>query len=241
MVQKNMETRRVSGSEGNGQRLGFFRRMKEDIEAIREKDPAANNLNAFTILLTYPGLQALTLHRLIHRLYEKKWYNTARIMSHLVKMLTHIEIHPGAKIGRRVVIDHGIGVVIGETSEVGNDVLIYQGVTLGGTGKETGKRHPTIGNGVVIGAGAKVLGSKTIGDNCRIGAEALVVSDMPPNSTTVNLKSRIVPIGAEKIDLLAHDVLEERFGSVDSEVVQLRQKVEQLAKEVERLSGKSRE
>ena len=165
-------------------------KVKEDIKVIYDNDPAAKSL--LEIIFCYPGLHALIAYRFAHRLYKCNLRLIPRLISYYTRIFTGIEIHPGAKIGRRFFIDHGEGVVIGETSVIGNDVLIYQQVTLGGTGKETGKRHPTIGNNVVIGAGAKVLGNITIGDNVRIGAGSVVVEDVPENSTVVGIPGRIV-------------------------------------------------
>ena len=160
-----------------------FLKVKEDIQVIYDKDPAAKNI--LEVLLCYPGLHALISYRLSHRLH--KWHIPLipRLMSYITRIITGIEIHPAAKIGRRFFIDHGQGVVIGETTNIGDDVLIYQQVTLGGTGKDKGKRHPTIGNNVVIGCGAKVLGPITIGDGAKIGANAVVVKDVPTGVTAV--------------------------------------------------------
>ena len=165
-------------------------KLKEDIKVIYDKDPAANNI--FEVIFCYPGLHALVSYRFAHRLY--KWHIPLipRIISYITRIITGIEIHPAAKIGRRFFIDHGEGVVIGETSVIGDDVLIYQQVTLGGTGKEHGKRHPTLGNNVIIGAGAKVLGNITIGDNVRVGAGSVVIDDVPENSTVVGIPGRII-------------------------------------------------
>ena len=165
-------------------------KVKEDIKVIYDKDPAANNI--FEVILCYPGLHALIAYRLAHRLY--KWHIPIlpRMLSYITRIITGIEIHPAARIGRRFFIDHGDGVVIGETTEIGDDVLIYQQVTLGGTGSEHGKRHPTIGNGVILGAGAKVLGNITIGDNVRIGAGSVVIDNVPDNCTVVGVPGRVV-------------------------------------------------
>lgn len=164
--------------------------IKEDIKTIYEKDPAANNI--VEVFLCYPGLHALILHRIAHKLKYWKIPVIPRIISNISRILTGIEIHPGATIGRRFFIDHGMGVVIGETTIIGDDVLIYQGVTLGGTGKEHGKRHPTLKNNIIVGAGAKVLGNLTIGSNSRIGAGSVVVDDVPDDSTVVGIPGRIV-------------------------------------------------
>ena len=171
-------------------RLSISKLIKEDIKTIYDKDPAATNLAE--VILCYPGLHALICHRFANYLYHKKIPLIPRIISHISRFFTGIEIHPGATIGRRFFIDHGMGVVIGETTVIGRDVLIYQGVTLGGTGKEHGKRHPTVSNNVVIGAGAKVLGNIMIGANVRIGAGSVVVDNVPPHSTVVGIPGRVV-------------------------------------------------
>ncbi len=164
--------------------------IKDDIKTIYDKDPAARNI--FEVIFCYPGLHALLAHRLAHKLYKMGIPFIPRYISFLTRILTGIEIHPGAKIGDRFFIDHGEGVVIGETAIIGDDVLIYQQVTLGGTGKDLGKRHPTIGNSVIIGAGAKVLGNITIGDNSRIGAGSVVIDDVPEHATVVGIPGKIV-------------------------------------------------
>lgn len=168
----------------------MFRTIREQIDTIFREDPAAKSV--IEIFFCYPGFHAILLHRLAHKLYTSGFPVFARIVSQLSRSLTGIEIHPGAKIGRRFFIDHGMGVVIGETAEIGDDVLIYQGVTLGGTGKEKGKRHPTIGNHVVIGTGAKVLGNIRIGNHVKIGAGSVVIKSVPDNSTVVGVPGRIV-------------------------------------------------
>lgn len=164
--------------------------MKEDVATIFERDPAATSY--LEVILTYAGLHALWLYRFAHYFYRKKWHFIARSISQFARFLTGIEIHPGAKIGRRFFIDHGAGVVIGETCEIGHDVTIYQGVTLGGTGKEKGKRHPTLLSGVLVATGAKVLGSITIGENAKIGANSVVLKDVPNNTTVVGIPGKIV-------------------------------------------------
>ncbi|ODG92081.1 MULTISPECIES: serine O-acetyltransferase [Bacillaceae] len=164
--------------------------MKEDVATIFERDPAATSY--LEVILTYAGLHALWLYRFAHYFYRKKWHFIARSISQFARFLTGIEIHPGAKIGRRFFIDHGAGVVIGETCEIGDDVTIYQGVTLGGTGKEKGKRHPTLLSGVLVATGAKVLGSITIGENAKIGANSVVLKDVPKNTTVVGIPGKIV-------------------------------------------------
>lgn len=168
----------------------MFTYLREEIKAVFERDPAARSI--WEVILCYPGFHALLAHRVAHWLYRHRLFLLARLISQLARFFTGIEIHPGAKIGKGLFIDHGMGVVIGETTEIGDHVTIYQGVTLGGTGKEKGKRHPTIGNNVIIAAGAKVLGSITIGDNAKIGAGAVVIKPVPPNSTVVGVPGRVV-------------------------------------------------
>ena len=180
----------------------MFNRIKEDIRTVFERDPAARSL--IEVLLCYPGLHAIWFHRVAHWFWNKNLKLIARLVSHLSRWITGIEIHPGAKIGRRFFIDHGMGVVIGETAEIGDDVTLYHQVTLGGTSTKKGKRHPTIGNNVVIGAGAKVLGPITIGDNCKIGANSVVIKDVPPNSTVVGIPGKVVRregVKPTKVDL----------------------------------------
>ena len=170
----------------------------EDIASVKERDPAAKS--PFEIFLLYPGLHALIAYRIAHKLWEWKIPIVPRWLSQVARFFTGIEIHPAASIGRKFFIDHGMGVVIGETSIIGDNVLLYQGVTLGGTGKETGKRHPTVGNNIVIGTGAKILGNITIGDNSYIGANAVVLKNVPPNSTVVGIPGRITKQEGQKID-----------------------------------------
>ena len=170
--------------------IRLFASLREHVQTIRREDPAAKN--ALEVLLCYPGLHAVLFHRISHPLYQRRWYVLARLVSQFARFLTGIEIHPGAQIGRRLFIDHGMGVVIGETAEVGDDVLLYQGVTLGGTGNETGKRHPTVGNRVVVGTDAKVLGNITLGDNVKVGAGSVVVHSVPPDTTVVGIPARTV-------------------------------------------------
>lgn len=171
-----------------------------EVNSIRERDPAAkSNLEA---ALLYPGLHAVLAHRAAHALYEKKHYTVARAISQTARFLTGIEIHPGAKIGKGLFIDHGAAVVIGETAEIGDNCTLYQGVTLGGTGKEAGKRHPTLGNNVMVGSGAKVLGGFTIGDNTKIASNAVVLGPVPANSTAVGIPARIVKMNGQRVDNL---------------------------------------
>ena len=171
----------------------FLGKFREDLSVVFQRDPAARNY--FEILTTYPGVHALLLHRLAHFLWSIKLKLIARIFSHLARILTGIEIHPGAQIGRRFFIDHGMGVVIGETAIIGDDCTLYHGVTLGGTTWKKGKRHPTLKNNVVIGAGAKVLGPITLGNNSKVGSNAVVVTDIPNNSTAVGIPAKIIESG----------------------------------------------
>ncbi|MCG9969632.1 serine O-acetyltransferase [Pelotomaculum terephthalicicum JT] len=186
--------------------------LKKYILSIMRRDPAAKS--ALEVILCYPGFHAVVMHRVAHFFYRRGWYLTARLISQFSRFLTAIEIHPGAKIGEGLFIDHGGGVVIGETAEIGKNVTIYQGVTLGGTGKEKEKRHPTIGDNVVISTGAKVLGSFTVGENSRIGAGSVVLRAVPPNSTVVGVPGKVVARNGQKLALtdeadidLRHDLL----------------------------------
>lgn len=168
----------------------MFGRMKEDIAVVFEQDPAARR--TLEVVLTYSGLHAVWSHRIAHALFKRKFFFLARVVSQVSRFFTGIEIHPGAKIGRRFFIDHGMGVVIGETCEIGNNVTIFQGVTLGGTGKERGKRHPTLHDNVLVASGAKVLGAITIGENSKVGGGSVVLKDVPPNSTVVGIPGTVV-------------------------------------------------
>jgi len=186
--------------------------IKSDIAIIKERDPAARGI--LEIFLCYPGFQSIFLHRFTHKLWNLKLPLIPRVLSQINRMITGIEIHPGAKIGRKVFIDHGMGVVIGETAEIGDNCLLYQGVTLGGTGKSHGKRHPTLKENVVVGAGAKVLGSITVGANTRIGAGSVVVRSVQGNSTVVGIPGRVVHQSGVKINPLAHSALPDAEANV---------------------------
>lgn len=204
----------------------FLRDLREQIETIFREDPAARSV--LEIVLCYPGFHAVMAHRVAHRLYKAGVPLLPRLISQISRFFTGIEIHPGARIGRRFFIDHGMGVVIGETTEIGDDVLLYQGVTLGGTGKEKGKRHPTIGNNVVIGSGAKVLGNITIGDHVKIGAGSVVIRSVPDHSTVVGVPGRIVRrhgVPLTDAEVLEHGRLPDPEG----------QAIEELARRIERL------
>ena len=176
--------------------------LGEHIRAIQREDPAAKS--ALEVLLCYPGLHAVLMHRIAHWFYGRRLFVLARCISQTARFLTGIEIHPGARIGKRLFIDHGLGVVIGETAEVGDDVLLYQGVTLGGTGNQRGKRHPTLGNRVVVGTGAAVLGNIKLGDDAKVGAGSVVVHSVPDGSTVVGIPAKVVRTRAEVVGLLEH-------------------------------------
>lgn len=182
--------------------IQFFKEIRDDIETVFQKDPAARS--KLEVLLCYPGLHALWMHRIAHGLWQKKFRFLARFISHINRFFTQIEIHPGAKIGKRFFIDHGAGVVIGETAEIGDNVLMYQGVVLGGTSLEKKKRHPTIGNDVVIGAGAILLGPISIGDGAKIGAGSVVIHDVPPEKTVVGVPARVAGEHAHLLVDLEH-------------------------------------
>ena len=190
----------------------MFRSLKSDFAIIKERDPAARGF--WETILCYPGFQAISIHRISHKLWKYNLPIVPRLLSHLTRFITGVEIHPGARIGKGVFIDHGMGVVIGETSEIGDRCLLYQGVTLGGTGKESGKRHPTLEANVVVGAGAKVLGAIHVGTNTRIGAGSVVVKNVEANSTVVGIPGRIVHQSGVKINPLAHSALPDAEGNV---------------------------
>jgi len=209
----------------------MFRAVREQIETVFRGDPAAKS--AVEIFFCYPGFHAILWHRCAHRLYTAGFPLLARIVSQFNRLLTGIEIHPGATIGRRCFIDHGMGVVIGETTEIGDDVLLYQGVTLGGTGKEKGKRHPTIGDNVVIGTGAKILGNITIGSHTKIGAGSVVVHSVPDNSTVVGVPGRVVRLRVDTGDYLEHGTLPDPEGQL---IDDLSKRVEQLEAQLKLLA-----
>ncbi|WP_084052381.1 serine O-acetyltransferase [Desulfonispora thiosulfatigenes] len=210
----------------------MFARIKKDINVIFERDPAAKSM--LEVILNYPGLHAMLFYRVSHKFYKNGWFVLARFISQIGRFFTHIEIHPGAVIGEGFFIDHGAGVVIGETAEIGDNVTIYQGVTLGGTGKEKGKRHPTIGDNVVISTGAKVLGSFTIGNNVKIGAGSVVLKEVPDNCTVVGVPGRIVVKDGEKIEGvdLQHNTLpdpvEDALNQLMDEIICLEKKINEL-------------
>ena len=205
----------------------MFRSLRSDFAIIKERDPAARNV--WEIIFCYPGFQALSMHRISHRLWNYGFPLLPRLLSHISRFLTGVEIHPGAKIGKGVFIDHGMGVVIGETSEIGDRCLLYQGVTLGGTGKESGKRHPTLESNVVVGAGAKVLGGISVGTNTRIGAGSVVVKNVASNSTVVGIPGRIVHQSGVKINPLAHSALPDTEADV---LRNLMERIDQLESDI---------
>ncbi|MDA8096409.1 MAG: serine O-acetyltransferase [Desulforudis sp.] len=207
----------------------MFKTLRRDIQAVFERDPAAKNL--LEVLLCYPGLHALIMHRIAHVIYRRRLFTLARLISHFSRFITGIEIHPGARIGEGFFIDHGTGVVIGETTEIGNNVTLYQGVTLGGTGKEKGKRHPTIGDNVVVSAGAKILGSFEVGEDSKIGAGSVVLKPVPPNCTVVGVPGRIVRRDGMKVDSmdLRHDQMPD---PVAEALAVLQEKIEALEKTI---------
>ena len=219
----------------------MFKQIREDIHAVFDRDPAAKN--TIEVVLCYPGLHAIWAHRISHYLYERHYFVLARLVSHVARFLTGIEIHPGATIGKGFFIDHGMGTVIGETTEIGRNVTVYQGVTLGGTGKEKGKRHPTIGDNVVVATGAKILGSFTVGNDSKIGAGSVVLSEVPPHSTVVGIPGRVVYRFGKKVDAcedivdpdnLAHnnlpDPVEEMLRCLQQHLNRLDDKVNRIEK-----------
>jgi len=221
----------------------WIQEMRSDIRAVFDNDPAARSV--LEVVLTYSGVHAIWAHRIAHALYRKRLYGLARFVSQVSRFFTGIEIHPGARIGRRLFIDHGMGVVIGETCEIGDDVVLYQGVTLGGTGKEKGKRHPTIESNVVVASGAKVLGSFTVGEYSRIGANAVVLQEVPPYSTVVGIPGRVVRRNGQKVEnKLDHgnipDPILELHRQLTAELAALQEQVARLHDEVERLKGGER-
>ena len=206
----------------------MFSNLKETIAAYQARDPAARSW--LEILLLYPGIKAVRSHRLAHWCYRHNLKFLARAISQRSRRRTGIEIHPGATIGRRLVIDHGMGIVIGETAEIGDDCLIYHGVTLGGTGKDVGKRHPTIGNNVLIGTGAKVLGPIRVGDNSRIAANSVVLKEIPEDSTAVGIPARVVRIAGQKVNFAGEVDQVSVADPISTELAALRAEVEELKK-----------
>ena len=235
LVSRILAKRAAKGARIIKREAGIFARsVRDDVEAVRERDPAARS--DAEVLLLYSGVHALIAHRVAHKLYKNEHYFSARAISQGAKMITGIEIHPGATIGKGLMIDHGTGVVIGETAEIGDNCTIYQGVTLGGTGKDVGKRHPTLGNNVMVGAGAKVLGPFYIGDNTKIAANAVVLEEIPENCTAVGIPAKIVKREGVKVvndldqihipDPVAQELhkLEDKLASLEAELEALKKK-----------------
>ena len=216
--------------------MSIFSTLREDLQTVFKKDPAARS--TLEVILCYPGLHALWLHRIAHFLWQKRLFLIARFLSHISRFLTGIEIHPGAKIGRRFFIDHGAGVVIGETTEIGDDVLLYQGVVLGGVSLKKEKRHPTIGNGVMIGAGAIVLGPITIGDGAKVGAASLVVKNVPANAIAVGVPARIgLGYTAQEIQELGHNKLPDPIADAFKFLGRQIDNLEERLQAIEQLQG----
>lgn len=216
--------------------MGFLDSIKEDIRSIKERDPAARS--TIEIILTYSGLHAVAIHRIAHALYKKRFFLPARILSQISRFFTGIEIHPGAQVGKGLLIDHGSGVVIGETVEIGDYCLLYQGCTLGGTGKEKGKRHPTLGNNVMVGCGAKILGPFKVGDNAKIAANAVVLEEVPPNATAVGVPARIVKRDGKRIQDLDQIHIPD---PLSQELCKHLMRIERLEKKLAKISGSSSE
>ena len=208
--------------------MKFFSRIKKDIRVVFERDPAAKSV--LEVVLSYSGLHAIWLHRVAHFLFLRKFVLLSRLISNLTRFLTGIEIHPGATIGEGLFIDHGTGIVIGETTIIGKNVTLYQGVTLGGTGKEKGKRHPTIGNNVVVATGAKVLGSFSVGDHAKIGAGSVVLKEVPPYATVVGIPGRVVVMNGQRVHSVA-EMLRAKVGNEISESLEDGEDLEEIAEE----------
>ena len=206
----------------------MFRTIREQVETIFREDPAAKSV--LEVVLCYPGFHAVLMHRVAHRLYRVKLYLLARVLSNINRFFTGVDIHPGARVGRRFFIDHGMGVVIGETAEIGDDVLIYQNVTLGGTGKERGKRHPTLGNHVVVGTGAKILGNISIGDYVKVGAGSVVIRPVTEYSTVVGVPGRVVRMRNDQGCELEHGRLPDPEGQAIDDLTRRVDELESLIK-----------
>ena len=214
----------------------MFKTITEDIRTVFEKDPAAKNF--LEVILCYPGLHALWFHRIAHFFYKNKEYVIARLISHISRWITGIEVHPGAAIGRKFFIDHGMGVVIGETTEIGNNCLLYQGAVLGGTSLEKKKRHPTLGDNVVVGAGATLLGAIRVGDNARIGAGSVVLTDVPPGATVVGIPGRIgLGFSGKEIQALEHSKLPDPVADAIRLVLREQDLLEKRLAKLENLEG----
>ena len=232
---KNSEyTEKVKKAEVVKKAVGMYREMTAMLDSVKDRDPAAES--RLEVAALYPGVHAVATYRITHFLHVNGFRVPARALSQLSRALTGIEIHPGATIGKRLFIDHGMGVVIGETSVIGDDCTIYQGVTLGGTGKDNGKRHPTLGNNVMIGAGAKVLGPVNIGDNVKIASGAVVISDIPADSTAVGVPARVVRKNGERVE---YDLDQIHFlDPVSQNICKLEHRIDMLQKELDNITGK---
>ncbi|MBO5683296.1 MAG: serine O-acetyltransferase [Clostridia bacterium] len=231
IIDKDMLKKKLATAKANV--ADTIKTVKSDVDAVKERDPAAKS--SAEVLLLYSGVHALMAYRVAHKLYEKEHYFAARAISQVARHLTGIEIHPGAKIGKGLVIDHGMGVVIGETTIIGDNCTIYQGVTLGGTGKDVGKRHPTLGNDVMVGAGAKILGPFKIGDNSKIAANAVVLNEIPENCTAVGMPAKIVRKEGQKvIDQLDQvhipDPVAAQIKTLEDKLAALERQIEELGK-----------
>ena len=231
IIDKDMLKKKLATAKANV--ADTIKTVKSDVDAVKERDPAAKS--SAEVLLLYSGVHALMAYRVAHKLYEKEHYFAARAISQAARHLTGIEIHPGAKIGKGLVIDHGMGVVIGETTIIGDNCTIYQGVTLGGTGKDVGKRHPTLGNDVMVGAGAKILGPFKIGDNSKIAANAVVLNEIPENCTAVGMPAKIVRKEGQKvIDQLDQvhipDPVAAQIKTLEDKLAALERQIEELGK-----------
>lgn len=217
----------------------MLKRVRKEIQAVFDRDPAAKSI--LEVLLCYPGLHAILMHRVAHFFYRHKMFLIARLISQFSRFITQIEIHPGAKIGEGLFIDHGAGVVIGETAEIGDNVTIYQGVTLGGTGKEKGKRHPTIGNNVVISTGARILGSFSVGDNSKIGAGSVVLKTVPPNSTVVGVPGKVVTRDGVRVDKAERPLVDLRHDELPDPVadmmLDMQRQIESLEKRIKEIEN----
>lgn len=215
----------------------MFKQLREDIELIKKRDPAARS--SFEIIMTYSGLHAVHAYRKSHWFYKHKMYTIARMISQWSRFWTGIEIHPGATIGKGLFIDHGMGVVIGETAEIGDNCLIYQGVTLGGTGKDKGKRHPTLGNNVMVGAGAKVLGPFRVGDNVKIAANAVVLDEVAPNCTAVGVPARVIKKNGVKVQMECEELDQIHIPDpVSQDLCRIRGQIDKISSELKNLENK---
>ncbi len=215
--------------------MGFLKQIKEEIDTIFERDPAARSI--VEVIFCYPGFHAILIYRLANWFWRKKFYFIGRLLSHIGRFLTGIEIHPGATIGKKFFIDHGMGVVIGETAEIGDDVTLYHGVTLGGVSLNKGKRHPTLGNNVIVGSGAKILGPFKVGDNSKIGSNSVVVKEVPENSTVVGIPGRIVTDAKRKNDFQHNKLPDPVLNAVNclvDRVVGMEKEIQELQKRLEK-------